>query len=137
MSSFLTCAALAHLPTLRGPLRKEAEIQREASPWCPTHHAAIWLRYRVGMSKPHHALTPLLLTLDEAAHVAGVSKSTWQRLVARGKAPKPRDPTGSSSRWLLKDIEAWAEGLPVANHLPPRNTGHSNRPHRRTPKVDE
>lgn len=89
------------------------------------------------MNKPKPTLTPLLLTVDEAAHVAGLSKSMWQKLVARGKAPKPRDPTGSSSRWLLKDIEAWAEGLPVADHLPPPNTDHSNRPHRRTPKVDE
>lgn len=79
----------------------------------------------------------ILLPLEEAAHAAGLSVSMWQKLVARGKAPKPRDPTGSSSRWLRKDIEAWAEALPEANHLPPKNTGHSNRPGAKRDQAEE
>jgi len=79
----------------------------------------------------------ILLPLEEAAHAAGVSVSTWQRLVARGKAPKPRDPTGSSARWLLKEIAEWAESLPVANNLPPKNCGHDNRPHAKRNRAGE
>lgn len=79
----------------------------------------------------------ILLPLEEAAHAAGVSVSTWQRLVAKGKAPKPRDPTGSSSRWLLREIEEWALALPVSNNLPPKNTGHSNRPHAKRNQAGE
>lgn len=79
----------------------------------------------------------ILLPLEEAAHAAGVSVATWQRLVAKGKAPKPRDPTGSSARWLLKEIEEWAEALPVASNLPPKNTGHDNRPHAKRNQAGE
>lgn len=78
-----------------------------------------------------------LLTLDEAAQAAGLGTTAWKRLVSIGKAPKPRDPTGSSARWLLREVEAWAESLPVANNLPPKNTGHSNRPHAKRNKPGE
>lgn len=76
---------------------------------------------------PLMASIKLLLTLEEAAHAAGISTSMWKKLVATGRAPKPRDPTGSSARWLVREVEAWVEGLPVANNLPPKNTGHGNR----------
>ena len=61
----------------------------------------------------------------------------WKKLVATGRAPKPRDPTGSSARWLVREVEAWVEGLPLANNLPPKNTGHSNRPHAKRNQAGE
>lgn len=82
-------------------------------------------------------MNKLLLTLSEAARAAGVSTATWQRLVAAGKAPKPRDPTGHASRWLAREVEAWAEGLPVADHAPPPNCGHNNRPHAKRNRAPE
>ena len=69
-------------------------------------------------------VTPMLLDLRETVQLVGVvSKSTWQALVRRGKAPQPRLISGRRVGWLRSDLEAFVAGLPVSDLPPPKNTG--------------
>lgn len=55
---------------------------------------------------------PGLLTAELAAAYCSVSRRQWDRLCARGAAPRPRV-VGGSKRWALVDLDEWIEdGLP-------------------------
>lgn len=55
----------------------------------------------------------LLLDARDAATMCRLSKSTWHKLVASGKAPKPIK-LGRSSRWNRGELEDWiAAGCPA------------------------
>ena len=56
---------------------------------------------------------PLLLSVKQGAALCGLGISTWWRLLASGKAPKPPK-IGGSVRWPRDEIFAWvAAGCPA------------------------
>ena len=61
------------------------------------------------------ALEPSLLTLDEAAVVAGVSASTFKRLARAGRVgPMPVRFSARLVRWSRPELEQWiAAGCPT------------------------
>lgn len=73
-------------------------------------------------------ITPALLPLEAAAAYLGdLSTRTFQTLVAQGYIPKPRQISEKRVGWLVADLDAFATSLPVADGLPPPNTGHAKK----------
>ena len=72
-------------------------------------------------------LQPLLVERSMAAAIVGVSLSTFETLVSRGKAPKPKQASPGCVRWLVADLQAWAINLPEADGLPPPTLDVVNR----------
>lgn len=80
------------------------------------------------------SVQPLLLTRTEAARVAGMSPSRFDRLRAEGLAPPPSIDEGDGQRrgkarfvrWSLAVMQAWVEqGLPAMSRFksPRRGAG--------------
>jgi len=59
-----------------------------------------------------------LITKHEAAGKAGVSPSTWDRLVKSGRAPQPIRFTQTCVRWDSHALDTW-----IAQGCPPQNGG--------------
>lgn len=55
-------------------------------------------------------LTPALVDAKACAAYLSVSLSTWHRLVANGKAPRPVK-VGRLTRWRIADLEAYVSSL--------------------------
>lgn len=72
-------------------------------------------------------LRPILINLGTVSEVTGLSESTIQALIRKGNFPKQRKASDRGARWLLREIEEWAESLPVADFLPPPNTSAGGR----------
>ncbi|HBE71483.1 MAG TPA: transcriptional regulator [Planctomycetaceae bacterium] len=54
-----------------------------------------------------------MLTVNEVIEHYGISRSTWDRMVAAGKAPKPLK-FGRNNRWRMQDLKAWEDaGQPL------------------------
>jgi prophage regulatory protein len=66
---------------------------------------------------------PLYLDLQTLVDVISLSKTTLYNLVREGSFPKPRVLTGRRVAWLMREVEAWAEGRPIASLQPPPNSG--------------
>jgi prophage regulatory protein len=77
--------------------------------------------------KRRSILKPLFLDIGDVSEITGMSESTIQALVRKGDFPKPRKASDRGSRWLLREIEEWAESRPVADFLPPENTAAGGR----------
>jgi predicted DNA-binding transcriptional regulator AlpA len=54
---------------------------------------------------------PLLLTAAQSAKTCGISATSWWRLVSKGIAPAPVHPTPASTRWTLKSVLKYIDGL--------------------------
>jgi prophage regulatory protein len=68
--------------------------------------------YRAPAAKSETPITRQLLTVKEAAEMAGVRPRSWWRYVSSGEAPTPVR-FGGSVRWRRSDLEAWiAAGCP-------------------------
>ncbi len=63
-------------------------------------------------------MTPAVMPREVAAEYAGLRLSTMEREVRQGRFPKPRKVTGGRVGWLRREIDDWAEALPVSD-LPP------------------
>ena len=50
-----------------------------------------------------------LVTADEAALIAGVSRRGWYRFVSKGLAPKPIH-IGRCARWKIAELFKWIDG---------------------------
>lgn len=68
-------------------------------------------------------MRPLYIERAQIPAVTTLSESSWDTLVAKGEAPKPRKISANRSGWLFEEIEAWARARPVSDLLPPRNSG--------------
>ena len=68
-------------------------------------------------------LRPLYIERAQIPAVTTLSESSWDTLVAKGEAPKPRKISANRCGWLFEEIEAWARARPVSDLLPPRNSG--------------
>lgn len=69
------------------------------------------------------AISPRVVTKEIAAQLLSLSVSSFDRLVAQGSIPKPRQLSPNRVGWLVSDLDAWAERRPVSDVLPPSNTG--------------
>jgi len=69
-------------------------------------------------------VAPAVLGRSNAAAFLSISESMLDTLVAKGQAPKPRKISAGRSGWLVRDLQEWAEGLPVSDLLPPANCGY-------------
>ncbi len=52
--------------------------------------------------------TPELLTVEQAAAMAGVGKRSWWRFSSSGRAPAPVR-IGRCRRWVRSELVAWIE----------------------------
>lgn len=68
-------------------------------------------------------LKPAYIDLPETAKYIALSESTVQNLVRKSEFPKPRLLSGRRVAWLVREVDAWAEDRPVAELLPPANSG--------------
>lgn len=80
------------------------------------------------------SITPILqfapgaLDRDQAAAYVSLGISTFERLVQSRQAPQPRMfPAARRVAWLRSELDAWLQGLPPSNLLPPENTGAPKR----------
>ncbi len=76
-------------------------------------------------------LKPIFIGINHVVEILNLSESTVQALVRIDEFPKPRKASTRSARWLLKEIEEWAESRPLSDLLPPENTaigGKKSRP---------
>lgn len=76
------------------------------------------------MSETIISVRPLYLARQQAAAYLALSENTWDRLVARGEAPKPRKLSQGRVGWLIDDLDAWGRARPESDALPPPNSGY-------------
>lgn len=69
-------------------------------------------------------IRPLFLARSEAAAYLSLSAGTFDSLVARGEAPKPRKLSVGRVAWLVDDLDAWGRARPESDLLPPENSGY-------------
>ncbi len=86
---------------------------------------------------PVVTIKPLYLDREAAALFLAISRSTFEGLVARGEAPQARQVSPGRVGWLVEELEAYGRTRPVADMLPPPNSGHgrAGKPTGATPSV--
>lgn len=65
----------------------------------------------------------ICLSLKEVALALSLSPTTVQQLVREKTFPEPRLLSGRRVGWLAHEVQTWADARPVANLLPPANSG--------------
>ena len=68
-------------------------------------------------------MKPVYLDLASTCGALSLSEATLQKLVREDAFPRPRLLSGRRVGWLVREVEEWAESRPVADLLPPPNTG--------------
>lgn len=68
-------------------------------------------------------LRPIMVARENLADITGLSDGTIEAKIRGGTFPKPRQASDRRVGWLLREIEEWAEALPVSDLPPPPNTG--------------
>ncbi|HDR9872782.1 TPA: AlpA family phage regulatory protein [Burkholderia cenocepacia] len=69
----------------------------------------------------------ICFSLKEVAEALSLSPATVQKLVREKTFPEPRLLSGRRVGWLVQEVQTWAETRPVADLLPPENTGSRKR----------
>lgn len=71
---------------------------------------------------PIVTIEPLLVDRETAAKMLrNMSISTFEELARKEPLLKPRKVAGRLVGWPVANLRAWAEALPVSEHLPPEN----------------
>jgi prophage regulatory protein len=70
----------------------------------------------------------ICLSLKEVADALSLSPTTVQKLVREKSFPEPRLLSGRRVGWLAHEVQEWADARPIADLLPPENTGVKKRP---------
>ncbi|MGZ3753554.1 MAG: helix-turn-helix transcriptional regulator [Mucilaginibacter sp.] len=70
-------------------------------------------------------LRPIMIDITGVTEFTGLSKTTICDLINKGDFPKPRKVSARGARWLVREIEEWAESRPISDILPPPNTGRN------------
>lgn len=68
-------------------------------------------------------LSPALLDLPSTAAYVAMSETSVKRGIRENAFPKPRLLGPRRVGWLVRELDGWAETRPVADLLPPANTG--------------
>lgn len=61
---------------------------------------------------------PIFVDRETAAAALAVSVRTFETMVARGDAPKPRKISAQRVGWLWRELVECAESRPVSDHAP-------------------
>ncbi|WP_322086936.1 helix-turn-helix transcriptional regulator [Burkholderia sp. BCC1999] len=69
----------------------------------------------------------IYFSLKEVAEALSLSPATVQKLVREKTFPAPRLLSGRRVGWLAHEVQTWADARPVADLLPPENTGAKKR----------
>ena len=69
------------------------------------------------------AIKPAYLDLQGTTSYLSISESTVQKMIRKDAFPKPRLLSGRRVGWMVRKLDDWAESRPVADRLPPKNTG--------------
>lgn len=69
----------------------------------------------------------ICFSLKEVAEALSLSPTTVQKLVREKSFPEPRLLSGRRVGWLADEVRKWADARPVADLLPPENTGARKR----------
>ena len=70
-----------------------------------------------------YALVPIVVDVDGAAAVTGLSVSTIESLERADDFPKRRRLSDRRTGFLYAELVQWAQGRPLSNLAPPPNTG--------------
>ena len=81
-------------------------------------------------------MKPVYLDLASTCGALSLSEATLQKLVREDAFPKPRLLSGRRVGWLVREVEEWAESRPVADLLPPPNTGSRKGKSKATPAAE-
>jgi prophage regulatory protein len=77
--------------------------------------------------RPPRHVEPLYLDKVEAAAFLSVSVSTFEKLLREDATfPRPRALSANRNGYLMSELRAWGETRPIADRLPPPNTGRAN-----------
>lgn len=68
-------------------------------------------------------ITPACLEKPDAARYCSISEAAVEKLLREDNFPKPRLLTSRRVGYLVRELDAWLEDRPVADLLPPENTG--------------
>lgn len=60
---------------------------------------------------------------SELPDATTLSESTIEEEIRHERFPKPRQLAGRRVGWLVEEVLEWARSRPVADQLPPPNTG--------------
>jgi predicted DNA-binding transcriptional regulator AlpA len=75
-------------------------------------------------------IQPILVDRDTAAGMLmGIAPSTFQKYLQQGLIPKPRM-LGNRAGWLVSELQAAAQQLPISDLLPPPPTPRMDGPQR-------
>lgn len=77
-------------------------------------------RQRASLVKP---ITPACLDKPAAALYCAISEATVEKLLREENFPKPRLLASRRVGYLVRELDAWLEGRPIADLPPPENTG--------------
>ncbi len=69
-------------------------------------------------------IDPVIVDRDTTCTIVGLSPSNIAAQVLKGTFPAPRKTSTNRIGWLLTEIHAWAQGLPLSDILPPPS-GHA------------
>lgn len=73
--------------------------------------------------KPKITLRPIMIDITGVTEFTGLSKTTIFDLISKDDFPNPRKVSPRGARWLVREIDEWAESRPISDILPPPNTG--------------
>lgn len=59
----------------------------------------------------------------ELPEATSLGMTTIEEEIRQGRFPKPRQLAGRRVGYLVREVNEWAESRPVADQLPPPNTG--------------
>jgi prophage regulatory protein len=63
-------------------------------------------------------MKPAMLALSDAAAYVALSTRQVQRLCQSEKFPKPRQLSGQRVAWVVRELDAWIDALPVSSIAP-------------------
>lgn len=72
-------------------------------------------------------IEPLVLAREDAANFLSLSVTSFEDMVTRRELPQPRKLAKRRVGWLVSELRAWGEGLPVSDIAPPENSDYGRR----------
>ncbi len=77
--------------------------------------------------RPLITTPPIFVDREPAAAALGLGLSTFMREVRAGRMPQARSVSPGRVGWLWSELQDFAARAPIADNLPPPNTGNRRR----------
>lgn len=74
--------------------------------------------------RPLITTPPIFVDRETAAEALGIGLSTFMREVRAGRIPAARSVSPGRVGWLWSELQEFAARAPIADNLPPPNTGN-------------